>query len=189
VITHIDVCTVLEHAGGGTSSSLVTRSTGAAVREAIERRLARDHRPRTTVMDFSRVALLDYSCADEVIAKLLLRFAAQSADEMFFVVRGLDSEHVEALESVLERHELALVFESDDGHGHLLGHTSHLERAAWDAAHARGECRSREIAGDIGVDATVAATVMERMYSRRLVMRGDEGHYMAAHWRADAGEA
>ena len=50
--------------------NLVTRPTGAAVRNRIEAALARSD-CHTALLDFSDVELLDLSCADEVVAKLL----------------------------------------------------------------------------------------------------------------------
>ena len=51
--------------------NLVTRATGAAVRGRIEAALERSTCD-VAVLDFSEVALLDFSCADEIVAKLVL---------------------------------------------------------------------------------------------------------------------
>ena len=51
--------------------NLVTRPTGAAVRGRIEEALA-ESGCLTALLDFSDIELLDFSCADEVVAKLLL---------------------------------------------------------------------------------------------------------------------
>lgn len=55
----------------GPYCDLVTRSTGRAVRTSIQARLT--SRPGSiALIDFSDVGLVDFSCADEVVAKLLL---------------------------------------------------------------------------------------------------------------------
>ena len=51
--------------------NLITRPTGAAVRDRIEAALAHSD-CATALLDFSDMELLDYSCADEVVAKLLM---------------------------------------------------------------------------------------------------------------------
>ena len=79
MITHIDVSTVLRRTVCDLYSNLVTRPTGAAVRTEIESQLAGVRGRTLTVIDFSNVNLLDSSCADEIVAKLLLRFGC-SAD-------------------------------------------------------------------------------------------------------------
>ena len=51
--------------------NLLTRPTGAAVRSWIQKAIALSDAP-TTMLDFTEVGLLDFSCADEIVAKLLL---------------------------------------------------------------------------------------------------------------------
>jgi len=77
---------------------LVTRPTGAAVRNRIEAALAHSD-CHTAWLDFSDVELLDLSCADEVVAKLLLAEPVTPAP--FLVLRGLREEQHEAIEHVL----------------------------------------------------------------------------------------
>src|SRR5687767_16003628 len=55
------------------SSNLVTRETGRFIREAIEARLEREPEGTVVAMDFSHVGIIDFSCADEIISKLLAR--------------------------------------------------------------------------------------------------------------------
>ena len=55
------------------SINLVTRETGAVMRERLERELIADADPTVAFLDFSGVGVVDYSCADEVIAKLISR--------------------------------------------------------------------------------------------------------------------
>src|SRR5690606_20012717 len=70
-------------------SNLVTRPTGRAVRMGVESQLAEIDAGRNfclSVLDFSQVNVLDYSCADEIVAKLLLRYvAADRPTEVYFV--------------------------------------------------------------------------------------------------------
>jgi hypothetical protein len=83
--------------------NLVTRPTGAAVRIRIEETLAGSN-CMTAMLDFSGIELVDLSCADEVVAKLLL--AVRTA--YFVVLRGLREDHHEAIEHVLVHHRLAV---------------------------------------------------------------------------------
>ena len=73
-IDHIDLSVVLrETVSCELYSNLVTRPTGAAVRAQIEA-LLRDSDRVLAVIDFTHVRMIDFSCADEVVAKLLLRY-------------------------------------------------------------------------------------------------------------------
>ena len=117
---------------------LVTRRTGAAVRSGIELAIA-GAGETPTVIDFSTVRLLDLSCADEIIAKLVLQYGVRR-----FIFRGLSPSQRESLEPVLEHHGLAVVVEESAGRLELLGIAGDVTRAAL------AELRAYVIAGDGG---------------------------------------
>ena len=72
-MNHIDLSSVLRQTlACDLYSNLVTRPTGAAVRGQIEADARATPVARAlTVIDFSHVSMIDFSCADEVVAKLL----------------------------------------------------------------------------------------------------------------------
>ena len=107
MINHIDVSSMLRKSVCELYSNLVTRPTGAAVRSEIEQELDRIGDRALTIIDFSHVGLLDFSCADEIVAKLLLQYVSTDAPrrEVYFVFRGISESHMEAIEAVLERHD------------------------------------------------------------------------------------
>ena len=106
MIPHINVHAILQQSVRGFYADLVTRPTGRAVRENIERALP----PGTiAVMDFTGVGCLDYSCADEIVAKLV-------RDKVkVLLLRGLTEAHREAIEPVLAGAGLAVLCERSDG--------------------------------------------------------------------------
>ena len=75
MIETIAVARMLREAVTTPYLNLVTRPTGVAVRGRIESVLATSEW-ETAMLDFSDVVLLDLSCADEVVAKLV-RMAKQ----------------------------------------------------------------------------------------------------------------
>ncbi|HEY8852980.1 MAG TPA: hypothetical protein VIM36_12405, partial [Gemmatimonadaceae bacterium] len=123
MINHIDVSSMLRKSVCELYSNLVTRPTGAAVRCEIEQELDRIGDRALTVIDFSHVGLLDFSCADEIVAKLLLQYVSLDAPrrEVYFLFRGISESHMDAIEAVLERHKLALVTQHADGGSRLVG--------------------------------------------------------------------
>jgi len=191
VINHIDVSTVLRRTVCDLYSNLVTRPTGAAVRTEIETQLAGVRGRTLTVIDFSNVNLLDFSCADEIVAKLLLRFGcsadgtsvgacadteAPPAHEGYFLFRGLHDAHLDAIETVLERHGLALVAESAAG-AHLVGTVEDGERKAWEAvSRLGGAAAAEDLARVTGQTVTDARALLEALARRRLVMRLEESY-------------
>ena len=94
---HIDISSVLRQTlACDLYSNLVTRSTGAAVRDQIELLLGESHDRGVvlTVIDFSQVSMIDFSCADEVVAKLLMRYASDDPpQDAYFLFRGVSGDH------------------------------------------------------------------------------------------------
>lgn len=105
MMQRIDLAPLLRETVATPYSDMVTRSTGAALRDRIERTIAGASH-RTTQLDFTAVGLLDFSCADEVVAKLLLRVATE--DEHYVVLSGVTDSHLDAIDHVLERHGLSV---------------------------------------------------------------------------------
>jgi len=112
VIQHIDVHAVLQESVSGVYADLVTRPTGRVVRERIERAMATAQDAVTVArIDFTGVGCIDYSCADEIVAKLLRDRRA------VVVLSGISYGHREAIEPVLAGHGLAALIERRDGGG------------------------------------------------------------------------
>jgi hypothetical protein len=179
MMQHIDVSSVLRQTlACDLYSNLVTRPTGAAVRGQIELLLGESHERAYAVIDFSQVSMIDFSCADEVIAKLLMRYVADdSPQETYFLFRGVTEDHRFAIESVLERHGLALAIEEADGIV-LLGVLTDDERRAWRATYELGPAHVDEIARAIAVGVAETQATLDALRRRRLIMRVD-GQYMA----------
>ena len=135
----IDVGSLVQRTVASLYSHLVTRQTGRAVRLAIETQLAEAGERSLSVIDLSEVAILDFSCADEVVAKLLLRYQeAVHPAEAFFVFRGVHEPHRDQVEVVLLRQSLAAVAETRQGTYELLGTHTAEEASAWNALETRG---------------------------------------------------
>ncbi len=112
----IDVSSALRQSVSQTYSHLVTRSTGAAVRQFIEQQLCLNiedsyEQQDVAIIDFSHVGMMDFSCADEIVAKLILSYDEGARR---FLFSGLSESHIEAIDAVLERHGLGLVNQEVD---------------------------------------------------------------------------
>lgn len=180
MINHIDLTGVLRRTVCDLYSDLVTRPTGAAVRDGIEKQLAELGDRSLTVIDFSHVRLLDYSCADEIVAKLLMHYVR--ADDLppprdaYFVFRGVNESHLDAIETVLERHGLAIVAELDAGSVILVGAVQDEERFAWDTLCRLGQLTALQLAKEAGCASAEAERVLERLFRRRLAMRLEQSY-------------
>ncbi|MDQ8157996.1 MAG: hypothetical protein P3B76_01855 [Gemmatimonadota bacterium] len=172
---HIDVGTVLRGTVCDLYSNLVTRPTGAAVRSAIEQQVIEIGASVVTTIDFSQVNLLDFSCADEIVAKLLLRYASDDGLPGFLTFRGIHEGHIDPIETVLERHALALV-SWHEGAAELFGHVDDEERRCWEAVRDHGPVWPDAIARLLSMSDADATLELDRLRGRRLIMRRDDGY-------------
>ena len=179
MMQHIDVSTVLRQTVAcDLYSNLVTRPTGAAVRRQIERLLSDLEERSLTIIDLTHVSMLDFSCADEVIAKLLLASGDGSETrDAYFLFRGVTDDHWEAIESVLHRHGLALVLERGD-ELQLAGVVADAERRMFEAVCRAGHepAESVWLAGELGDAPEEVERALDALWKRRLVMKIDGGY-------------
>jgi hypothetical protein len=165
----IDVGEVLQRTVTSLYSNLVTRPTGRAVRMAIETRLQDAGERSLSLIDLSEVVILDFSCADEVVARLLERSTESPSHEAFFVFRGVHEPHRDQIQTVLERRGLAAVAETHTDIFELLGNRTSAEERAWNVLEERGLV-TREEVDDILPD-TEERAGLDRLVERRLVFR------------------
>ncbi|MFP3948767.1 MAG: hypothetical protein ACLFWG_08550 [Longimicrobiales bacterium] len=142
----VDVGSIVRRTVASPYSHLITRQTGRAVRLAIEGQVL-DAGDRTlSLVDLSEVRVLDFSCADEVVAKLLLRSSDRaSGPDTYFVFRGIQEVHREPIDAVLERQSLLAVAETEAGRFELLGTASEEERRVWGVLEAVGRIPENEV--------------------------------------------
>ena len=165
----IDVGTVLQRSVASLYSHLVTRPTGRAVRLAIESQLAEAERPSVYMIDLSEVAILDFSCADEVVAKLLQRYVESDRPaEAFFVLRGVSAAHLDQIETVLERQRLLAVAESGDRF-YLIGAPDALEDSVWRRLEEQGDLSGSDIEEMLETEEEREA--LDSLVSRRVAFR------------------
>jgi len=170
----IDVAGLLDRSLATLHSCLVTRPTGEAVRLAIEGQLPAGGRGALSVVDLSRVLLLDFSCADEVVAKLLLRYLAEPRPrDAWFLFRGVGEGHRDPIEAVLERRGLAAVMQDPHGATGLIGVCGADEEEVWGMVEAEGHLMAEEV--EQLLPSRAGRDVLERLVLRRLVLVSHSG--------------
>jgi hypothetical protein len=166
-----DLSTLVQRSVASLYSHLVTRPTGQALRLGIESQLCELGSFCVSVLDFTQVAVLDYSCADEVIAKLLQRYQrSDRPTDAYFIARGLAEEHRDPIEEVLERHKLSLVAEVE-GQFNLLGHASASERTVWWTLQQLTSAEADDVAAHAELPPPQAAVALNELVARRSVLR------------------
>lgn len=174
---HIDVGSVLRRTVCDLYSNLVTRPTGAAVRREIEGVLVGLDSPSLTVIDFSHVGLLDFSCADEVVGKLVDGVRRQViVTDAYVLVRGVRDDHLEAIETVMQRYDMAVIVEGEDGTWRVVGPIEDDMRRALDVVQSQGRAEPSELALALDAEMAVVTDALDKLVERRLVMRDDDAY-------------
>lgn len=170
----IDVGQVLQRTVTSLYSYLVTRPTGRAVRMAIETRLQDAGERSLSLIDLSEVVILDFSCADEVVAQLLERSRESRTHEAFFVFRGVHEPHRDQIETVLDRRGLAAVAETDPGRFQLIGRRTDGEERVWAELERRGLVGPDEfgVLAPRGEDREALESVLQRRLAFRSPVTG-----------------
>ena len=166
----IDVSAMARRSVATLYSHLVTRPTGQALRLGIESQIGDLGELCVSILDFSQVAIIDFSCADETIAKLIRRYQSDDRPaEAFFIARGLGEVHRETVEEVLLRHGLALVVEEEDDMV-LLGEVDGLEQAAWQQLERKGRLGSAAVAKAIGLADEAVELALASLARKRVLL-------------------
>src|SRR4030042_6650961 len=88
------------------SSDLGTRPSGQVIRERVERDIQKEKDGEIIALDFSKVWIIDYSCADEIVAKLVSRLLSGEHGDKYIILTGLNENQKENIEVALERKAL-----------------------------------------------------------------------------------
>ena len=167
MMQRIDLAPLLRESVATPYNDLVTRSTGAALRDRIEQTITGASH-RTTQLDFTAVGLLDFSCADEVVAKLLLRVADD--EEHYVLLSGVTERHLDAIDHVLERHGLSVAALAEgDGCPRLLGVTTPDVLIAFQTVQRLGAGDAKRLADALAWTVERAADALQSLALRRLI--------------------
>jgi hypothetical protein len=168
--------------------NLVTRHTGRAVRLSIEGLVSELGSLSLTVLDFGDVSVIDFSCADEVVAKLVLRAIDEDEgdDQRFYVFRGVSQHHLDPMESALRRRGLAAAAQRPSGEPFLIGDVDPAASRVWLAVCEAGTARPDELAPTLGMNPADCGRLLDDMCQRRLLRRNGAAYQSLFHTFAEA---
>lgn len=156
------------------SSNLVTRASGQVIRQRIERDIENEKDGEVIILDFSKIGVIDYSCADEIVAKLISRLLSNEYGDKYLLLTGINDNQRENIEVALERKDLAVMAEMKKGKKLLLGNLNNYLRETLELIVKKGEITARELSGKMGLEANTSGTRLLNLYKKRLVKRIDE---------------
>ncbi|HDH06569.1 MAG TPA: hypothetical protein ENH01_12840 [Nitrospirae bacterium] len=156
------------------SSDLVTRQSGQVIRERIERDIEKEKDRAVIALDFSNIGIIDYSCADEIVAKLVSRLLGSEYGDKYLILAGLTDNQKENIEVALERKDLAMMAEMRDGKKLLLGNLNNYLKETLELIIKKDRITARDISEAMNLEANTSGTRLLNLHKKRLVKRTDE---------------
>lgn len=156
------------------SSDLVTRQSGHIIRNRIEKDIEKEKDGEVVAIDFSKVGVIDYSCADEVIAKLISRLLSGEYGDRYIILIGLNENQKENIEVALERKELAVMAEMGNGKKIFIGSLNNYLKETLNFILKRGKITAKELSEAMGLEANTSGTRLLNLHKKRLVKRREE---------------
>jgi len=156
------------------SADLVTRNSGQVIRKRIERDIAGEKEGEVVALDFSKIGVIDYSCADEIVAKLISRLISGEYGDKHIVLSGINENQKENIEVALERKDLALMAEMKDGKKILIGSLNNYLQETLNFISKKGKITANDLSAALKLPANTSGTRLLNLYKKRLVKRIDE---------------
>jgi hypothetical protein len=156
------------------SSDLVTRPSGQVIRNRIEQDLENEKNGEVVALDFSKIGIIDYSCADEVIAKLISRLLSNEYGDRYIILTGLNENQKENIEVALERKDLAVMAEMGNGKKILIGSLNNYLKETLNLILKKGKITAKELSEAMNLEANTSGTRLLNLHKKRLVKRMEE---------------
>jgi hypothetical protein len=102
---------------------------------------------------------------------------------VYFLFYGMSESHMDAIETVLERHGLALVTQRAEGGPFLMGIIDADQRRIWETMRDLGSAEPLDVATAAGLTPERVERVLDDLWRRRLVIREDKAYISVANAR------
>ncbi len=181
-----DLYTLLKEELGNGSKDLVTRPSGQAVRERIERDIEKEQAGSVVALDFSNIGVIDYSCADEIVTKLVSRLLSNEYGDRYLILAGLNDNQKENIEVALERKDLAVLAETRQGARIVLGNLNNYLKDTLDLIVEKQKVTSKDLAEARKLEANTSGTRLLNLHKKRLARRVEEVRAEGRIWVYEA---
>jgi len=152
------------------SREMTGRSRGIRIREGLERILGEEKGSLCLVLDFSGMGSIDFSWADEVVAKMISRLWSGEYGEKFLVLKNLTLSQAENIGVALERKKLAVLTTGAEG-WELIGSLNNYLIHTLTRVMKRRQLTLRELSEEEGIEMNTSGTRLLNLYKKRLVVR------------------
>jgi hypothetical protein len=152
------------------SKEMTGRSRGIRIREALEKILSETKGPLRIVLDFSGMGSIDFSWADEVVAKMISRLWSAEYGEKFLVLKNLNPSQAENIGVALERKKLA-VLTTGPGGWRIIGSLNNYLIHTLTRVMKKRQLTLRQLSEEEGIGMNTSGTRLLNLYKKRLVVR------------------
>ncbi len=181
-MTTYNLYALLKEELGNGSSDLVTRPSGNKIRERIETDIAKEKDGAVVALDFSKIVIVDYSCADEIVAKLISRLLSGEYGDRYIVLTGLNENQKENIGVALERKDLAVMGAMKNKAKTLIGNLDNYLKQTLNLILDRGSITAKELSEALELPANTSGTRLLNLYKKRLVIRTEEMRESGRVW-------
>ncbi|HUL38064.1 MAG TPA: STAS-like domain-containing protein [Thermodesulfobacteriota bacterium] len=152
------------------SREMAGRSRGARIRQAIEKILGEEKGSLRIVLDFSGMGSIDFSWADEVVAKIISRLWSGEYGEKFLVLKSLNPSQAENIGVALERKKLAVLTTGPEG-WRIIGSLNNYLIHTLNRVMKKRQLTLRQLSEEEGIGMNTSGTRLLNLYKKRLVVR------------------
>lgn len=152
------------------SKEMTGRSRGVRIRQAIEKILGTEKGSLRIVLDFSGMGSIDFSWADEVVAKIISRLWSGEYGEKFLVLKNLNPSQAENIGVALERKKLAVLTTGTEG-WRIIGSLNNYLIHTLNRVMKKRQLTLRELSEEEGIEMNTSGTRLLNLYKKRLVVR------------------
>ena len=151
------------------SREMTGRSRGVRTRETLER-ILREAEEVVWVLDFTGTGSVDFSWADEVVAKMVSRLWSNEYGEKFLVLKSLSPSQTENIGVALERKKLAVLTIGPSG-WQVVGSLNNYLVHTLQQVMKKRQLTLREFSEEEGIGMNTSGTRLLNLYKKRLVSR------------------
>jgi hypothetical protein len=152
------------------SREMTGRSRGVRIRQAIEKILGEEKGSLRIVLDFSGMGSIDFSWADEVVAKMISRLWSGEYGEKFLVLKSLNPSQAENIGVALERKKLAVLTTGPEG-WRIIGSLNNYLIHTLNRVMKKRQLTLRQLSEEEGIGMNTSGTRLLNLYKKRLVVR------------------
>jgi hypothetical protein len=153
------------------SFDLMTRQLGQKIFLRIEKEIQEKENGTTVVLDFSGVGAIDYSCADEVMAKLVSRIELNEYGDKYIYLENLTPTQQENIHVALERKNLAILELKQDKGWAIIGVVNDYLYKTLEVIMKKGSVSSSELAEMLKLELNTASTRLINLHKLKLVKK------------------